>query len=315
MKDYLGIGIQKLLEEVYESLPKNPSNDQINSLNLKIDRIIEQGWVNTKNPTFKLWQLLREGKEDEAIICRKNNVMARDTKLGLYFCHKQNLPKAFELLTKFPISSLEKKELLESCLSLGCITADQKFLEKVIKVNPELLELNKNTLLQTATQYNNLDIVKFLCAQGADPSSHKNKALKTALEKEFPELIEYLIPSCKLEFLDYNYLETNICQWAKTKAFLLLLKSESHPHGKIYLEGNNNQLLRTLIKACESLKPKSFKKDIEEILMHYPIENLKKLTSDQKIGKLATTEMNRRKAESVSKIIQKNFRKDLDIDI
>lgn len=300
MDDYLGIRIEEEIEEEIK-----------NGGYASIKPLITKGWEKTKNASFAAWGLLYDLKEDAAIEYRKKHVMARDAPLGLYICHKNNLDRAFSYTIKSCITELEKESLLGKTLLLSCEIPDLKLAKKTIALSPNIIDEKAPYIaqktLEAATRGGNIELVKHLCKSGVRPNLNDDMALKLSIESENQELIKYFVKTANFANIDYYYLNEKMAQPARTKSFVTLLNCGT------FLEGNNHQLLRSIDASVRSLRPKTHRKELNQILAAYPKKGLEDIVNykNKELANLGKYELKRRRSVELSKSIQAVFKKDL----
>jgi hypothetical protein len=297
--DYLGIETEKEIENYlcrgdYESALAE----------------VRKGWKTTKNATFRVWDLLSQGKGEEAINYRKENVMARDTAISLYICHKANLDKEISEILNLCITTQERQRLLTDTLVLCAKTGDISLATKLISHDPKVVVYRKQMALEEAARKGELDLVHLLCKNGANPNANKDEALKISIQEENKDLIKYFTKSSDFKNIDYYFLDSEVCKKAKSTSFRSLLECN------VYLEGNNHQLLKSINDALKTIKPREHTKEIQKIMGAYPLESLEGLRShkNKELVSLAINELNRRKSAKIGDAIGKKFRKELSLE-
>jgi hypothetical protein len=296
MEDYLGVEIDKQIEDL---ISEGGYSD--------IGKVIDTGWEKTKNDTFKVWSLLYEAREEDALKYRQSHPMARDKAISLYICHKQNLNEAFEGILHMCFTRTERQRLLTDALTLSAKIPDLELAKKIIAIEPSIAKYRKQEALTEAAKSGNTDIVKLLCENGADPNANGDIALKESIINENTELIKYLVKTSNFHDLSYHFLDTEMCQKAKSQAFMALLSCD------VYLEGNHHQLTKSLNLALKLLRPKTQKSEMQSVMKLYPLESLSSLEQggEGELRELAGAEIKRRKSVEIGANIQARFKNDL----
>lgn len=296
MRDYLGLNIEKEIEKEIEA---GHYKD--------IGNLINKGWEETRNSSFKFWDLIYNNKESQALEYREANVMVRDRSISLYICHKNKLERAFSQTINCCFTELERKSLLTGTLILGCRIPDKDLVQKLVALDQTIVTHGNQQALEEATKKGSIDLIKFLCLKGCDPNANKDKALKIAIEQGHTDLIKYFLKTSSFKDINYAFLDSTMSKTGKTKSFVTLLNSG------VYLEGNNNQLLQSIDIAIKQARPTKHKEEIKTILASYPIKSLKDMSkqTDYRLQSLAIGELNRRKSVELGAGIQTVFKKEL----
>ena len=271
---------------------------------------VQKGWKDTRNATFRVWDLLSQGKGKEAINYRKDNVMARDTAISLYICHKANLDKEISEILNLCITTQERQRLLADTLVLCAKTGDISLATKLISHDPKVVVYKKQMALTEAVKRGKVGLVHLLCRNGADPNANKDEALKISIQEENKDLIKYFTKSSDFKNIDYYFLEYEVCKKAKSLSFQTLLECD------VYLEGNNHQLLKSINNALKTIKPKEHTKGIRKIMEAYPLKSLRELCGhkNKELMSLAVAELNRRKSAKIGAAIGEKFKKELSLE-
>jgi hypothetical protein len=179
MNDYLGIQQEATLELLLQ--------DQ------KFDRakqLSKYTWEQQKIPSFKFWHLLSQGKGQEAMSFKSQNVLTRNSPCGVYIAFKY-CPEDLEKIITSPITNSEKQTLLQQSLLLSVKAKDPKFLESIMKLGANISH-NKNEALRIGCAQRTPVILKSLAKFGQDLSCENNYAFKQAFNDENIAVLSYL---------------------------------------------------------------------------------------------------------------------------
>ena len=293
--DYLGIELEKEIEIDIE-----------NGRFYKLENKFQEALGKVRNPSFHFWKLLYEKREADAIECKHNNVMVRNSKLGLYIAYKRGQDKAFSLLISSEISGLSKKNLLSSALLWACKLNDPNFALKTLGHSiHNLASYNSNLPMRIAAEHGALEVAQVLVKHGANKGVGQEYPLKKALELEDKKLIKFFIHQADLNCIGPRYVEENLAKKGKVQAIKALCeKQASSVHA-------NCAILKQLYQAIKEERPETLHKEMLDIFSWYPHQEIRYLESDHQLGEFARLDKKRRTHLKIARVFRDKQANDL----